>query len=70
MRSRDRWIFEKNFEISFEFRVERCVWLVTLMLVTDVGDQMTWSQVLDVGDKSRHQHQQLGTNIKNRSQTS
>ena len=39
------------------------------MLVTDIGDQMSWWQVLDVGDKSRHQHQELGTNIKNRSPT-
>ena len=35
----------------------------------DVGDQMSWWQVLDVGDKSRHQHQEFGTNIKNRPPT-
>ena len=36
---------------------------VTSMLVTDVGDQMCWWQDLDVGDKSRHQHQISVTNI-------
>ena len=38
--------------------------LITSMLVTDVWDQMVWWQVWDVGDKSHHQHQDLGTNIK------
>ena len=42
---------------------------VTSMLVTDVGNQMGLWQVLDVGDKSRYQHQELVTNIKNRSPT-
>ena len=40
------------------------------MLVTDVGDQMCWRQDLDVGDKSRHQHRELGTNVKYQSPTS
>ena len=43
---------------------------VTSMLVTDVGDQMCWWQNLDVGDKSHHQHRELGTNIKYQSPTS
>ena len=37
--------------------------MVTSMLVTDVGDQMCWLQDLDVGDKSRQQHRELGPNI-------
>ena len=44
--------------------------MVTSMLVTDVGDQMCWWQDLDVGDKSHHQHRELGTNIKYQSRTS
>ena len=40
------------------------------MLVTDVGDQMCWLQVWDVGDKSGHPHQVLVTNIKYQSPTS
>ena len=43
---------------------------VTSMLVTDVGDQMCWWQVWDVGDMSSHQHQKFGTNIKYQSPTS
>ena len=45
-------------------------WLVASMLVTDVGDQMCWWQVWDVGDQSRHQHQEFGINVKNQSPTS
>ena len=41
--------------------VEKRLDRVTSMLVTDVGDQMCWWQDLDVGDKSRHQHRELGT---------
>ena len=40
------------------------------MLVTDVGDEMCWLQDLDVGDKSRYQHRELGTNIKYQSPAS
>ena len=39
---------------------------ITSMLVTDVGDQMdgcVGDKFRDVGDKSRHQHQELGINI-------
>ena len=43
------------------FWLHRCRWR---MLVTDVGDQMCRWQDLDVGDKLRHQHRELGTNIK------
>ena len=43
---------------------------VTSMLVTDVGGQMCCWQDFDGGDKSRHQHRELGTNIKYQSPTS
>ena len=36
----------------------------------EVGDQMCRGQYLDVGDKSRHQHRELGSNIKYQSPTS
>ena len=38
--------------------------MVTSKLVTDVGDQMCWGQVWDVGDKSRHQYKKLSIDIK------
>ena len=44
--------------------------LVTSMLVTDVGDQMCWRHDLNVADKLRCKHRELGTNIKYQSPTS
>ena len=51
-------------DILIIWRVEAVRLMVASMLVTDVGDQMCRWQDFDVGDKSRHLHPELGTNIK------
>ena len=40
------------------------------MLVTDVGDEISWWQLFDVGDKACHEDIDVGTNILNQSPTS
>ena len=44
--------------------------LNTSMLLTEIGDQMCWWQVKDVGDKSHYHYPEFDTNIKSQSPTS
>ena len=64
----EKIIFELYENIKIGWKI--CWKSVTSMMVTDVGDQKCWWQVWDGGEKSRHQYQELGTNIKYQSPTS